>query len=69
MTPNQARDFQAKVEKIAYRMLAGHMEAEDMIVLARISAEILSHIAAREEARMRVPNVSAHRRKDKEVEE
>lgn len=55
MTPNQARDLQSEMKRLASRLRAGHLEAEDVLMVVRTVEELLSHIAAREEARLRVP--------------
>jgi hypothetical protein len=55
MTPDQARDLQSEMKRLADQMRGGHFEPEDALMLARTIEEILSHIAAREEARSRVP--------------
>ena len=55
MTPDQARDLQSEMKRLQNRIRGGHSAPEDHLMLARTLEEILAHIAAREEARSRVP--------------
>jgi hypothetical protein len=55
MTPDQARDLQSEMTRVAQRIHIGHQEPQDVLMIALTLVEVLSHISAREEARSRVP--------------
>ncbi len=59
MTPEQARDFQKEAKRLQARMRAGHVDPEDVIILARLVEEILAHLAHSLEIRAQKPKRNA----------
>lgn len=51
MKSSQLRDCQNETKRIQARLRAGHAEADDMIVLARLLEELFAHEAALQECR------------------
>lgn len=57
MTSEQARNLENEMQHVVKRLRAGHLEAEDVLMVAQTLEEVLAHLASAMESLTKNPRL------------